>query len=74
MSLLKVKVTYKSESKLCNYNKILKCTNIKFITISIIINVLFILIFYIKILLMMCVTMYSCMRKDIRIPIFILFI
>jgi hypothetical protein len=30
ISLLKVKVTPKSESKLYNYNKILKCTNIKF--------------------------------------------
>jgi hypothetical protein len=30
MLLLKVKVTPKSESKLHNYKKILKCTNIKF--------------------------------------------
>ena len=30
MSLLKVKATPKSESKLCNYDKILKYLNIKF--------------------------------------------
>ena len=30
MSLLKVKVTPKSESKLYNYNKIVKYNNIKF--------------------------------------------
>jgi hypothetical protein len=30
MSLLKIKVTPKFESKLYNYNKVLKCTNIKF--------------------------------------------
>ena len=43
VSLLKVKVNPKSESKLYNYNKILKCTNIKLkITISIIINILFV--------------------------------
>ena len=47
MLLLKVlKVTPKSESKLYNYNKILKYTNVNFkTTISIIINILFILLF-----------------------------
>ena len=46
MSLLKVKVTPKSESnKLYKYNKILKYTNMKsYITISIIINILFMLL------------------------------
>ena len=37
ISLLKVKVTFKSESRLYNYNKILKCTNKK-------INLLFLLL------------------------------
>jgi hypothetical protein len=31
------------------------------------------IIIYIKILLMICVTMYSCMSEEIRIPIFMLF-
>ena len=44
--LLKFKVTPKSGFELYNYNKILKCINIKFyITIYIIINILFILLF-----------------------------
>ena len=60
MLLLKVKVTPKFKSKLYNYNKILKCINIKFeINISIIPNILY----------MICITMYSCMMEEIRLPI-----
>jgi len=45
ISLLKVKVAHKPKSKLYNYNKVLKCTNINFkITIYIITNILYILL------------------------------
>jgi len=60
ISLLKVKVSPKSESKFYNYNKILKCTNINSKYYSIIINILFMLLF---ILTIICVTMQSCMMK-----------
>jgi hypothetical protein len=65
MSLLEVKLLLNLNLNY-NYNKILKCTNIKFsITSSVITNILFIY----KILPAICVTMYSCMMEEIRIPI-----
>ena len=62
MSLLKVKVTSKFESKLYNYNKILKYINK-------ILNYYFYhyyIIMYLKILSMISVTVYSCTMKEIR--------
>ena len=66
--LWKVKVTPKFKSKLYNYNKILKCTNMKFqkITISIIINILFMLSFIKNITHDMChhIFMYDGRNKN----------
>ena len=62
MSLLKVKVTSKFESKLYNYNKILKYINK-------ILNYYFYcyyIIMYIRILPTINVTVYSCTLKKIR--------
>ena len=66
MSLLKVKVTSKFESKLYNYNKILKYINK-------ILNYYFYryyIIMYIKILLMISVSVYSCKMRGIRTLIY----
>ena len=62
MLLLNVKVTFKSESKLYNYNKILKYINK-------ILNYYFYcyyIIMYVKILPTISVTVYSCRIKKIR--------
>ena len=62
MSLLKVKVTLKFESKLYNYNKILKYINK-------ILNYYFYryyIIMYIRILSTINVIVYSCTLKKIR--------
>ena len=62
MSLLKVKVTSKFESKLYNYNKILKYINK-------ILNYYFYryyIIMYIRILSTINVIVYSCTLKKIR--------
>ena len=62
MSLLKVKVTPKFESKLYNYNKILKYINK-------ILNYYFYryyIIMYVKILPTISVTVYLCRIKKIR--------
>ena len=65
ISLLKDKVTPKSKSKLYNCNKLLKCTNIKLQ-----INILSLLLYYLFLnTTTICVTIYSCMMKETRIPI-----
>ena len=65
----------KSESKLCYYNKILKRINIKFyITIPIIIIILYICYYLYKYTNHnVFVTIYLCIREEIRILIFMLF-
>ena len=62
-SLLKVKLTPKSESKLYNYNKILKCTNTKSKLLFLPFLIYYYVIVYIKILSMICV-MYDGKDKN----------
>ena len=72
--LLKIKITPKSKSKLYNYNKILKCINInsKLIFLSLLVYYLYYYL-YKNTNHNVCITIYSCIREEIRIPIFMLF-
>ena len=67
MSLLKFKVTPKSELK---YNKILKWTTINSKLLFVSLLIYYLCYYLYKILSMICVTIYSHMMEEIKIPIY----
>ena len=67
MSLLKFKVTPKSELK---YNKILKWTNINSKLLFVSLLIYYLCYYLYKILSVICVAIYSHMMEEIKIPIY----